>query len=305
MGRPCRLLTAVLALITAACGGGDDSITQPPPPGPPPPTFGQISVRVTTIGGVPDPDGYTVLLDGSAVGTVTPQGELVVSEVRSGHHVVELDSIAPSCDPHAGTASELTVGGGDITVVSFTIPCPGLATARLVTHTTGSRPDPDGYRVTVEGTVERAIGIEDTVEVPDLPAGVRTITLAGVAANSTAGTPQRRIDLPPGDTTDIVFEVSCLGSDQGSIVVSVSTTAILIPLPLTFAVELDGGHRLSVPSAGTVTYADVEAGSHSVRLALPGYCGVGLFGSPGTNPVHLDLRPGERQTVEFHVLCIG
>ncbi len=305
MGSSHRLLGVVFALITAACGGGADSITEPPSLPPSAPTAGKILVRVTTVGAAGDPDGYAVLLDGSPVGTITPQGVLVLSVVSTGHHTVGLAGISPTCDPHAGGPSELEVRGGDSTVVSFTISCPGLATIRLVTHTTGTEPDPDGYLVTVAGVSEQPIGIEDTVELSDVPAGPRQIVLDGVAANCFPGPLQRRIDLAPGQTTVVVFEVNCLPPGRGSIVVSVHTTAILVPSDLTFAVELDGGHRLPVGSVGTASYPDVEAGSHSIRLVLPGYCGVGLFGSSGTNPVDIDLRPGEHRTVEFQVLCIG
>ena len=296
----------IFALIVAACGGGDGP-TQPTPPTQPPPspTVGAISIHVTTVGPAADPDGYSVLLDGAAVGSITPQGALVLSAVPPGHHAVGLGNIAPSCDQQAGGPSELDMVGGDTTVVSFTVPCAGLATVRVATHTSGNPPDPDGYVVTIGTTAERPIGIEDTIEVADLPAGPHTITLEGVATNCALASLQRLFNLPPGQTTVVTFEVNCLAPGHGSITVTVSTTAILVPADMTFAVELDGAHRLPVPSNGSVTYADVEAGEHSIRLALPGYCGVGLFGGTGTNPVHIDLTPGERRTVGFHVLCIG
>lgn len=305
MGSTHRLLGVALTLITAACGGGADNITGPPTPPPPAPMAGKVLVRVNTVGAVRDPDGYAVLLDGGQVGTITPQGVLVLSAVSTGRHTVGLAGIAPSCDPHAGGPSELEVRGGDSTVVSFTVPCAGLATIRLLTHTTGTELDPDGYVVTVAGVGDRPIGIEDSIEVSDVPAGPRQVILGEVAANCFPGPLPRPIDLPPGRTTVVAFVVSCLAPARGSIVVSVHTTAILAPSDLTFAVELDGGHRLPISSRGTATYPDVEAGSHSIRLALPGYCGVGLFGSSGSNPVTITLRPGERRTVAFDVLCLG
>jgi hypothetical protein len=310
MCRSRPLPRVILALIAAACSGSD-SPTQPTPPTPPPtqppptPTVGVISVHVATVGPAPDRDGYSVLLDGATVGAVTSQGALVLSAIPSGHHAVGLGNIAPSCDQHAGGPSELDMAGGDTTVVSFTVQCAGVATVRVVTHTSGTPPDPDGYVVTIGPTAGRPIGIEDTVEVADLPAGFQPIILEGIATNCALASLQRSFYLPPGQTTVVTFEVNCLAPGHGSIVVSVSTNAILVPPQMTFAVELDGAHRLPVPSNGSVTYADVEAGEHSVRLVLPVYCGVGLFGGPGAALVHIDLRAGERRTVPFHVLCIG
>jgi hypothetical protein len=265
---------------------------------------GVILVRVTTVGAAVDPDGYIVLLDATAAGSITAQGRLVLSAVPSGYHKVGLAGIASSCDPHAGGPSELQVAGRDTTVVEFTIACPGLATVRVVTHTTGVDTDPDGYVVNVAGSAQ-AIGPEDTIDVAEVPAGVQEITLGGLAANCFLPAPGQRVDLPAGLTTVVTFAVSCPAPGPGAIIVSVHTTAILAPSDLTFSVELDGGHRLPVSSMGTATYTHVAAGRHSVRLVLPSYCGVGLFGSPGVNPAPVDLRPGEHKTVEFRVLCIG
>ena len=307
MKGPCRLLAAVLALSAAACGDGPDSSTAPTSPQPAPtpaPSVGAIGGRAAPVGAGRDPDGYLVLLDWTAVGEIAAQGVLALSAVPPGHHTVGLAGIAPSCDPHAGGPSELEVAGRDTTVVDFTSPCPGLATVRVVTHTTGTEADPDGYVVNVAGAAQ-AIGTEDTIDVADVPAGLQEITIGGLADNCFLPTPRQRINLPPGQTTVATFEVSCLRPTLGAIIVSVSTTAILFPSDLTFAVELDGGHRLPVPSKGTVSYPDVEAGRHTIRLVLPRYCGVGLFGGGGVNPVRIELQPGERRTVGFQVLCIG
>jgi hypothetical protein len=307
MSRSHRLSGVVLALmITAACGSGVDGVTEPTPPLPPPtPNVGDISVHVSTVGPAPDPDGYTLLLDGATTGTISPQGTLVLSAVPSGHHTVALTGIAPGCDSHASGPKDVELAGGATTAVSFTVPCTGLATVRVVTHTSGAPPDSDGYVVTLGSLAGQAIGIEDTIEIVDVPAIPQQVVLGGVAANCYLAMPERRIGLFPGQTTDVTFDVSCLGPGRGSIVVTVSTTSILAPAEMTFAVELDGAHRLPVPSTGSVTYSDVEAGEHSIKLVLPGFCGVGLFGSPGTNPTHIGLRPGEHRTVGFHVLCIG
>ena len=153
-----------------------------------------------------------------------------------------------------------------------------------MTHASGTPPDSDGYVVTVGTLGDQGVGIEDTVEIVDVQAVPQRIILGGVAANCYLATPQRQIGLFSGQTTDVTFEVNFLAPGRGSIIVSVGATSILAPAEITFAVELDGAHRFPVPSTGSVTYADVEAGEHSIRLVLPSFCGVGLFGSPGTNP---------------------
>ncbi len=197
-----RLSGVVLALITAACGRGANGVTDPTPPSPPAPipTVGDISVHVATVGPASDPDGYTVLLDGATVEPIAAQGELVLHAVQSGVHMVALAGITPGCDPHAGDPKAVKLAGGATTVVSFTVPCTGLATVRVVTHTSGTPPDSDGYVVTVGTLGDQGIGIEDTVEIVDVPAVPQQIVLGGVAANCYLATPQRQIGLFPGQT---------------------------------------------------------------------------------------------------------
>jgi hypothetical protein len=306
MGHPRRLPAAALALVAAACGSGAE-LTEPPPTRLPPaaPMTGEISVRVLTVGPATDPDGYAVLLDGAPVGTIGPRDTLLLDAVQPGHHRVELAGIAPGCDERASGPRDVALSGGATAAVSFTVPCAGLATVRVVTRTSGSLPDPDGYVVTVGSLAQQAIGIDDTLDIGDVPAGPQPIVLGGVAANCYLETPRRQVGLEPGQTTAVTFEVSCLGPGRGSILVSVNTSAVLVPAQMTFAVELDGAHRLPVSSNGSVTYDDVQGGAHSIRLVLPSFCGVGLFGAPGSNPTRIELGPGERREVRFNVLCLG
>jgi hypothetical protein len=299
--RPLYLGATILALLASACGGAPDELVGPPPP--PEQTTGTIQISVTTSGPALDPDGYTVRLDGAAGQPVGAQGRLVLDDVPVGSHTLEFAGFAMGCDPLSPLYVDLAAG--DTARISLEVHCPGPATLRVITHSTGAPADPDGYLVHVSIAPDRAIGIEDTIDIADLPPGSQSVTLSGLAPNCTVAAPERILYLPGGQTTTVTYQVDCTAPDAGIVVVSVSTVSINAPAALTFTAVLDDLHSLAVASTGTATFRDVTPGVHSVRLRLPFYCGVGLFGASGTNPVRVTVLPGAIQNVQFNVLCIG
>src|SRR5688572_2514690 len=51
---------------------------------------GGLALVTTTAGIQPDHDGYTVMVDGTAQGTVGPNDSLMVAGINAGSHAVEL-----------------------------------------------------------------------------------------------------------------------------------------------------------------------------------------------------------------------
>jgi hypothetical protein len=299
--RPLDLGATVLTLLGGACGGGPDAGTAPSPP--PEQTTGTIQVSVSTSGPAVDPDGYTIQLDDARSRPVAAQEHLVLGDVPAGRHTLALHGIARGCDPLSPRSVDLAAG--ETARVSLEVRCPGPATLRVITHTAGAPVDPDGYLVHVPVAPEVAIGIEDTVDMTDLPVGSQPVRLLGLAAGCSVAVPEQIIYLAAGQTTTVTYDVTCIDPAVGAIVVIVSTQSINAPSTLTFTAVLDGLSSFPVPSTGGVTFYDVTPGPHTVQLRLPSYCGVGLFGTLGTNPARVTVVPGEIGTVRFNVLCIG
>ncbi len=87
------------------------------------------------------------------------------------------------------------------------------------TNTTGSNLDPDGYTVTVDGTISQTIPINGSVTFNNLAAGNHTVALTGVAANCTVGGgASQTVTVPPGGTASANFSVSCTAPNQPPIV---------------------------------------------------------------------------------------
>jgi hypothetical protein len=299
--RPLDLGATVLTLLAGACGGGPDAGTGPSPQ--PETATGTIHVSVRTWGAAADTDGYTVQLDGSRSQRVAAQGNLVLGGVPAGRHTLTLTGIARGCDPPSPRGVDLAAG--DTAWVSLEVRCPGPPTLRVITHTAGAPADPDGYRVRVAVAPEVAIGIEDTVDITDLPAGNQSVRLLGLAAGCSVAAAEQIVYLATGQTTTVTYEVTCINPGVGAIVIIVSTQSVNAPSSLTFTALLDGLSSFPVPSTGSVTFYDVAPGPHTVLLRLPSYCGVGLFGSRGANPAQVTVVPGQIDTVRFNVLCLG
>jgi hypothetical protein len=91
---------------------------------------------------------------------------------------------------------------------------PTEGTIQVTTNTSGTDLDTDGYTVSVDGDTPQAIGIDDTLIIPEVEPGDHTVVLAGVASNCTVGfgNNQRIATVPVGDTVKVAFAVTCESS---------------------------------------------------------------------------------------------
>lgn len=204
MTRPSVVLSLVLL---AACGddlAGPDSAHR-----------GSVEVSVATVGDSPDPDGYLVSLDQAAGVPVPSNGTITLAAVAAGEHEVGLSGIAPNCSL-AGDPLVVVTVGTDPARLELEVRCgPPTGTVRVVTMTTGFRPDADGYVVTVNQT-PYAVAPSGSATIPDLPSGAVGIELTGVASNcAVGGGPSRTITLGIGTTFDVTFEVTCIAIVDG------------------------------------------------------------------------------------------
>ncbi len=85
----------------------------------------------------------------------------------------------------------------------------GEGTLRVTAATSGETPDPDGYILSIADFTHRTIASE-TIDVPGVPAGARTLELSGLAPNCTVeGDNPRVVTVTDDETVTVTFDISC------------------------------------------------------------------------------------------------
>jgi len=107
-----------LCLVAVIIGCGDDELTNPPPV-----PMGTLAVSTASVGSAIDADGYTVLLDGDATGTIGAS-DSVAADVAVGQHEVELIGLADNCGVIGDNPVGVTVVEDEATTVDFSVACP-------------------------------------------------------------------------------------------------------------------------------------------------------------------------------------
>ena len=159
------------------------------------------SVRVvTTTAGVMIPTGYHVVLNG--VGEWLPVGvndTLVIPRLLEGDDVVRLEGVASNCTVDGGVSRTVRITIGGTTDVAFSVTCVAagdVVQLTVMTVTSGTDPDPDGYLVRLQGNfIPTSTALAPTngsvtfivsTEVSFHPRNDYYLTLEGVAPNCAA-----------------------------------------------------------------------------------------------------------------------
>lgn len=195
-----------------------------------------VSVRTSTTGLDPDPNGYQILLDGVPNRTMGSTATAVLSRLSPGVHELEITGIASSCEADGPTTRTVTVVNAELTPVEFPVACRAAwAVIRVEASTTGS--DPDGQYhaslVALPGYATQVDGGSGTIL--QVPGGTHQVQLADVAANcAVPGGATREATVTVGgavrDTAEVVFTVECV-SDRGTVRVTVATSGTTPPGP--------------------------------------------------------------------------
>ena len=266
-------------------------------------TTGALQVSAATRGPSLDPDGYSITLDGADQGALGVNGSVTLPALAPGAHVVGLGGIAGNCQLQGDNLRDVTIAAGANASVAFEVTCtappPNSGTLRITTATTGSDPDPDGYRFTVDGGSDQPIGANGVSTLNNFAPGTHAVLLTGVAGNcSVQGLNPRSASLAGGGTADVSFAVSCT-STSGGIRVSVTTSGASSD-PDGYAVQLDGkspGQR--VATTGNVSFTEVSAGAHTVALSdLSVNCSVA-----GDLSRNVSVTVGATSDISFSVTC--
>ena len=298
---PSRSVARVLAALAMAsavswlgCGGGGSDIAGPEP--------GSLDVTTATTGPEPDLDGYTLSIDGAAPVAIAVNASRHTENMVPGQHTVALDGLAGNCTVATGVGVRIEVLAGAAAAVRFDVTCAATTgTIEVVTTSTGSPPDPDGYQLQLDGSPGQAIGASATVSIPGTAPGPHTIGLSGLAANcSLAGDNPRAVTVSPGAVAPVAFTIACtpLPPTTGSIAITTTTTGAPQD-PDGYAFTIDQGGAQPIGVNATASIAGLAAGNHAVRLqGAAANCTIG-----GANPRTIAVVAGETATTTFAVTC--
>ncbi len=175
---------------------------------------GGIQVTVATTGSSPDPDGYSVSVDGGTGQPIGVNGTRTVVNLTPGSHSVELSGVAENCTVGGDNPRTVPVTAGQNAPAAFTVVCttpsPGTGSIQISVATTGSSPDPDGYTLSIDGGQPQSIGVNGSRTVQNVKPGAHTIELSGAAQNCTvSGDNPRTVNVTPGQAATATFAVSC------------------------------------------------------------------------------------------------
>jgi Tol biopolymer transport system component len=183
-------------------------------------TLGTLVVTTTTSGADPDPNGYTVTLDGGITSPIGVTATVTLNNIPAGDRTVTLTGVAPNCTVTAPHPRTVTVPANASIQTDFAIVCTNLVgSVQVTTATSGSNLDPDGYMVTAGAQPAVAIGVNETKTVSGVVIGMRSVQLSGVASNCTvSGENPRMVNVTDGGTTPTTFTVTCIAPVSDKIV---------------------------------------------------------------------------------------
>jgi Tol biopolymer transport system component len=104
----------------------------------PPATPGAVAITVTTGGSGTDPDGYSVLVNGSVRGTVSSAGSITVPDLAPGSYTVRLAGVGIFCSASPATRSA-AVSAGSTAEIAFDVTCGPGPSGRLLVLRSGSQ----------------------------------------------------------------------------------------------------------------------------------------------------------------------
>jgi len=205
-------LFAFQACVPDAPAGPDNLTPLDPDPGPADPTApGSITVHISLVG-AELPDSVSLALDGGAPNAVAAARDWTWSSLTAGEHAIELGAVPGNCTVLETNPQDVTLDAGDAVRTDFTIVC--IATVgdlRVTTETSGNRIDDDGYRVELDGGVEKQqVEVDGSVTFTGLPPGSHEVRLRDVDRHCDVdGGDRVEVEVRVGEVAEVAFVVSC------------------------------------------------------------------------------------------------
>jgi hypothetical protein len=270
----------------------------------PAPDAGTLEITTATSGISPDPDGYSVSVDGGAGQPIGVNASLALPNISAGQHAVQLLGVAANCSIAGNNPVPVTLAGGGRSEVIFSISCvappPGAGRALISAATSGTSPD-DSYTVSIDGGSPQALGANGSVAVESLLPGTHSILLQGIAANcAVSGTNPRAAVIAAGQTTTVEFVVTCVAPppETGSVRFTAGTAGTS-PDVDGYTVSIDGGAGQPIGSNASLRVESLSPGNHSAQLAgIAPNCSLS-----GDNPRTFVVTAGQTATVSLSITC--
>lgn len=274
-----------------------------------------VRIVMTSTGLDFDPNGIRVWSDiDTPMGTVSANGELVISRLMPGTISILLTDVAPNCRFLGAASVAVNVENRKVAEVAFALECGATTGAiRVEVTTTGRDPDAE-YRALLNGNLGAAALIVGGAGVlSNVPAGAHFVSLGEIASNcSVVGEATPTADVTAGglvrDTAVVRFTVSC-ALDSGTIRV---TTTIAGDTPgerpaAQLIREYCGWYgcgyyevleAADLAGDGTASFTP-RSGGYLVRLAPGSSCSVS---GPDVSDL-LQVAPGSEHQVHFDLSC--
>jgi hypothetical protein len=169
-----------------------------------PPDAGTLDIGVATGGAAPDPDGYTVTLDGAGGWPVAVNGSISIRNVTSGSLLVELTGVAANCTVAGSQPQAVTVPSGGSAQTAFAVDCSAVTGSLQVTVT--GLPAGTDAAVTVTGPGGYQAAVTATTTLDGLVPGQYTVSAGSVTSGSEAYTstpPSRTVAVAAGETAAV------------------------------------------------------------------------------------------------------
>ena len=289
-----KVLFWVAPAVWLGCGGGGGTDVVLP----------SLSVSTTTSGVELDPDGYGVVVDGTQGPAIGLDATLVVDGLTDGTHSVTLSGVAQNCAIQGANPLSVTVSNGATARAPFAVTCSvssgGIA---VITATSGSGSDPDGFDLLLDGSDRGPIGVSASLGLGGLPPGTHTLGLTGLAANcQVVGDNPRTISITAGQTVEVPFSINCTapGPTAGTLQVTTATGGSN-PDTDGYTVTVDGGTAQPMGPNATLTLNNISAAAHTVELrGLATNCSVS-----GANPARVAVPAGGNVSVGFVITCVA
>lgn len=224
------------------------------------------------------------------------------TDLVPGDHTVLLAGLAANCTAEGPNPRTITISAGETTAVALQVTCVATTGGLQVSaSSSGTPPDPDGYRVTLDGADRGPLANGAELVIDSLAPGYHQVGLGGVAANCRVeGENSRTVSVTAGQRTPVAFAVTCAATppDTGSIQVSTSTTGPNQDAD-GYSVALDGAAAQPIGVEATLTLGGLAAGSHTVALSgVAPNCQI-----QGENPRAVAVTAGSTAAAGFSIDC--
>ena len=186
------------------------------------PTRGSLEVDTSTSGPEPDPDGFTIIIDGTNRGAIGANTTAQYVGLTAGLHAVTLEGVAPNCQAVGDHPLGVAVQPGETARVSFAVTC--VATTGTLGVTISGLPGGAAAAVTITGPGSFSRAVTAATTLNGLAPGRYTVSAGNVISGGRTYTPS--VGRP---AVDVVA--------GGSVAVTVSYTAVA---EITLNLRIDG-----------------------------------------------------------------